>query len=174
MYCHNCGKEIEDDVKFCSHCGASQSTGRASSEPLEEFVEVSTDHFDEVRKETAVHSTPAATAPAAADQPPKVWTVFSKIGKILGIVCLSTSLIPYINYFSLSFAVIGIVMSCLGRKAKTVETDNNCRIGLKLSIAALVVSLVMAIVYYVIFIIAQAELWRIFNIVQAPFVLKGM
>lgn len=26
MYCHNCGKEIENDVKHCPHCGAQQRT----------------------------------------------------------------------------------------------------------------------------------------------------
>ena len=32
MYCHNCGKEIENDAKHCPHCGAQQRTAPAGGE----------------------------------------------------------------------------------------------------------------------------------------------
>lgn len=125
MYCRNCGTKIDEDVKFCPNCGENlQSTAQ---EP----------------------STSTGTPEVVEDKPAKVWTIFSQVGKILGIVCLATSLIPYINYISLEFAIAGIVFSCLGRKAKTEETDKNCSLGLKLSIAAVVVSFVMAVLYTV-------------------------
>lgn len=130
MYCRNCGKKLDDDVRFCPNCGTEQQGAEqqhfTSNEPAKEAAEV------------------------VEDKPPKVWTVFSVVGKVLGIVCLSTSLIPYLNFFSLGLGIIGIVMSCLGRKAKTEETDKNCSLGLKLSIAAVAVSFVMIIIYYVV------------------------
>ena len=122
MYCRNCGKELDENARFCPNCGANiQSNAQPSVTAVE----------------------------AEEDRPAKVWTVFSIIGKILGIVCLATSLIPFLNFFSLSFGIAGIVMSCLGRKAKTEETDRNCRLGLILSIIAVAVSLVAIIVYNV-------------------------
>ena len=147
MYCINCGKEIGEDVKFCPNCG--------------------TPVHKEVQQPFASTDVPVETVGVVEDKPPKVWTVFSIIGKILGIVCLSTALIPFINYLSLGFGVVGIVMSCLGRKANTEETDKKCRIGLKLSIAAVVISFVLIIVYYVIFfvILWGSVEWDEFNII---------
>ena len=131
MYCKNCGAELDEDTNFCPKCGTS------------------VERYEQWDYTTA--STVKQTA-EPEEKPAKVWTVFSIIGKILGIVCLATSVIPYVNYASLSFAIAGIVMSCLGRKAQTEQTDNNCRIGLKLSIAAVVVSLVMIVVYLILFV----------------------
>ena len=127
MYCKNCGKEIGADVKFCPDCGTFQGAEQQTSTATEATYEV------------------------VEDKPAKCWSIFATIGKVLGIVCLSTSVIPYINFFSLAFGIVGIVMSCLGRKALTDESDNKCRIGLKLSIAAVVVSFVLVVVYLVAF-----------------------
>lgn len=33
MFCRNCGKEIEDGVKFCPDCGANVSTGDTQVKP---------------------------------------------------------------------------------------------------------------------------------------------
>ena len=81
--------------------------------------------------------------------PAKVWTIFAKVSKILGIVCISTSWIPYFGLvFSLSFAVVGIVMACLGRRAKTEVTDQQCRIGLILNIVTIPVAIALFILEY--------------------------
>lgn len=32
MYCFNCGKEVNDDSKFCNHCGCDLS-GKVSNQP---------------------------------------------------------------------------------------------------------------------------------------------
>ena len=140
MYCKNCGKELGNDVRFCPNCGT--------------FVQ-------EDAQQPSTATAPIETnAGVVENKPPKVWTVFSIIGKILGIVCISTSLIPYLNWFSFGFGIIGIVMSCLGKKAKTEETDRNSRIGLILSIVAVAVSLVMIIVYAVLFgLLLESALW---------------
>lgn len=33
MYCKNCGKEIENEVRFCPHCGTSQDAASAQPQP---------------------------------------------------------------------------------------------------------------------------------------------
>ncbi|MCH5351108.1 MAG: zinc ribbon domain-containing protein [Clostridiales bacterium] len=143
MFCKNCGKEIDKESKFCAYCGA-----------------------DVRQKETEPSKTVSETAAAAApaDKPPKVWTVFSKVSKILGIVCLSTSIIPFLNYVSLALGIVGIVMSRLGLKAKTAATDKDCDLGFKLSIAAVVVSFIMVIVFYIMLISLLEDIaWGIYN-----------
>ena len=155
MFCKNCGKQIDNGVQFCPHCGmyvqSEVQQSAAPAQPAQASQPSYNPQTPVANGETAYSNPNVATAQVVENKPPKVWTVFAKIGKILGIVCLSTALIPYINYFSLSFAIAGIVFSCLGRKAKNAESDKNCSIGLKLSIAATVVSLVMIIVYLLIF-----------------------
>ena len=136
MYCQNCGKELGEDVKFCPYCGArTGSAGEAPSAPAPS----------------------AAPVQAEENKPPKVWSVFALVGKILGIVCICASVIPYLNYFSFVGAIIGIVLSCLGRKAKNEVSDKNSSIGLKLSIAALVISFVLMIVYTVVFTVVLVD-----------------
>lgn len=128
MFCKYCGKEIEEDVAFCPYCGKN----------LQE-------------KELADNGNEAAPVQAEEKKPPKVWTVFSRIGRILGIVCFATSFVPVLNYFSLMLGIVGIVFSCLGRKAKTEETDRNSRTGLKFSIAAVSVAFAMIILFWVLY-----------------------
>ena len=123
MYCKNCGRELSGDARFCPHCGTEQQN-------------VGQKFFTE-----------NGTTVSNEEKPAKVWKVFSVIGKILGIVGIATAFIPYLNFATVEIAIIGIVMSCLGRKAQTEEADKNCSLGLKLSIAALVVSVVLIIVY---------------------------
>ncbi len=36
MFCENCGKNIEDDAKFCEHCGAVINTPTISNEKSEQ------------------------------------------------------------------------------------------------------------------------------------------
>ena len=136
MYCYNCGKEISDDVQFCPYCGA---------------------RTQEDAKPSVSTGTPSAPVAAGEEQPPKVWSVFALVSKILGIVCLCASVIPYLNYFSFAFSIGGIVFACLGKKAKNEVADKNCNLGLKLSIAALVVSFVLMIVYTVVFVVVLGE-----------------
>ena len=131
MYCKNCGMKLDDDANYCPRCGTNQQSAGGNS--------------------YASAETCAANGVNTEKKPPKVWTIFSRVGKILGIACVATALIPYLNLFSLDFGIVGIVLSCLGKKAKTEETDNDCRIGLILSIIAVAVSFVMIIIYTVVF-----------------------
>ena len=139
MFCYKCGKQIDDEVAFCPYCGArakgAEETSAAPSEPAA----------------PPVYN--AAPAQPVENKPPRVWSIFALIGKILGIVCLCASVIPWLNWASFCGAIPGIVLSCLGRKAKNEVSDKNSSIGLKLSIAALVVSFVLMIVYTVVFVV---------------------
>lgn len=39
MFCKSCGKLIDDDSKFCTHCGAKQSTSKTASHQIDEFIQ---------------------------------------------------------------------------------------------------------------------------------------
>lgn len=122
MYCRHCGRELSQGTRYCPACGAEQTTTE--------------DPFTIGEKSEVVEPKPA-----------KVWSIFSKIGKILGIVAIATSWIPYL--IGLEIGIAGIVFSCLGKKARTDVANDNCRLGLKLSIAGIVVSFVVFILYIV-------------------------
>ena len=130
MYCKKCGRELSADARYCPGCGAEQT---AYDDPFT------------ITEATEVEKKPS-----------KVWTVFSIIGKVLGIVAIATSWIPYL--VGLEIGIAGIVFSCLGRKANTDATDHNCRLGLKLSIAGIVISVVVFIVYIAIIIATGAAI----------------
>ena len=134
MYCKYCGKEIEEDIKFCPYCGKNLQEKQPEEAPA-----------------AAVPQTSSTPAQVEEKKPPKVWTVFSRIGRILGIVCFATSFVPFLNYSSLMLGIVGIVFSCLARKAQNEEADKNSRTGLKFSIAAVVVSFVMIILFWVLY-----------------------
>ena len=138
MFCQNCGKELNEDAKFCPNCG--KRTQGDGEEPV------------------AAPATVSAPAQPQEDKPLKVWSIFALVGKILGIVCLCASVIPWLNWASLVGAIPGIVLSCLGKKAKSEVADKNSDLGLKLSIAALVISFVLAIAYTVVFVVVLGEL----------------
>ena len=38
MYCRNCGKEIDDDVKFCPHCGTNLTQEQDYYQPMDQQV----------------------------------------------------------------------------------------------------------------------------------------
>ena len=150
MFCIHCGKELSDDARFCPNCGS----------PVNTVGQPRPSHTAEPQAAAGNQTTEyQATAYQAAGnqqvsgvggeiRPPKVWSIFSTIGKVLGIVCLCTAFIPYVNYFSLTFSIVGIVLSCLGKKARTEAAERNFRVGLTLSIIAAALSLVMIIVYF--------------------------
>ena len=41
MFCYNCGKQLPDQAKFCSYCGAKLESDNTQSSPIEEAAEVS-------------------------------------------------------------------------------------------------------------------------------------
>lgn len=86
---------------------------------------------------------------------PRVWSVFAKLSKIFGIVCISTCWIPFFGLSMLSLSVPGIVFGALGRKGSADKTvGSNSIIGLILSI----ISTVLAFVFYILFIVVMMYL----------------
>lgn len=123
IYCFNCGKELEDDVKVCPVCGA-----KIAEEAKAEVVEV-----------------------VEAEQKPhvkKCFTVFGKIGYILGIVSMCIWWIPFFGIVGVETGAAGIVFSCLGKKDP--ELAAKTKKGLVLSIVATVLSFVFYIIWVVV------------------------
>ena len=144
MFCKYCGTKLDDDAKFCPRCGANL---------LNNATPHTSPAATEVGSDVPPHVSPVATEVAygvVEDKPPKVWSVFALISKIVGIVCLVGAFIPFLNYIVFSFGIAGIVFGCLGRKARNPAADNNCKIGFGLSVAAVAVSLVMIVVYSIV------------------------
>ena len=129
MYCRNCGRELSKDSRYCPGCGAEQISQATYDDPFTTTV-----------------------APEIVEKKPaKVWSIFSKIGKIFGIVTISTCWIPVWGMaIALELGIVGIVFCCLGRKAKTDVADSNYRTGLKLAIPGIIISIVVYVVWLVI------------------------
>ena len=136
MYCKKCGKELDENIRFCPACGTEQRVAEFGAEESVEEVTVTTAEQE------------ANAGVVEEPQQPKVWKVFSIIGKILGIVSISTCWIPFM--LGLSLGIPGIVLSCLGKKYHTPETDKNFKVGLTLSIIGAVGSLLSYIIYVVV------------------------
>ena len=66
MYCTKCGRELDQNTRFCPACGAEQQVvNEATAEIVEE------------------------------KKPGKVWKVFSIIGKVAGIVAICLCWVPF-------------------------------------------------------------------------------
>ena len=141
MYCRNCGKEISDETRFCPACGTKQ---------FEESSQTRNASYDDP-------FTTSCEATEIEDKPAKCWSVFAKVGKILGIVSIAIAVIPFL--YGLAVGVHGIVFSCLGRKAIDDEAIRNRKVGLILSIIAVCVSFFTFVLYTSIAGRAAAEVW---------------
>lgn len=125
MYCKNCGKELSEDTRYCPACGSEQ-----------------------IKDATNLDDPFTATAtPVEEPQPAKCWSVFAKVGKILGIIALALCWTPWLGVIP---GVPGIVFSCLGRKAIDAESIENRNKGLKFSIIGTAISFVVYIVVMVV------------------------
>lgn len=121
-YCMNCLKELNEKDLQCPACGTETWYSKNKKAGVVEQEEVPV---------------------------PKSFTVLGKIGHIIGIVTLILAFVPYVNLISSEVAIVGIVFCILGKKDKSIK--RKCKKGLKLSIWALVLSIVLYIVYTIIF-----------------------
>lgn len=125
MFCRNCGKENEDGARFCFDCGAQLAP-----------VEVTSTSFSDDSANVA------ETGP---------WRVFAKIGRVFGIISISTFWL--FGVFGWAFGVPGIILSALGKKSNA--NYDIARSGLKLAIWGTVLGfliyLAIIAVYYVIY-----------------------
>lgn len=121
IYCYNCGKELEDDVKVCPTCGA-----KIVEEEVVEVVE-------------------------ATEKPKtkKAFTVLGKIGYILSIVSMCIWWIPIVGLIALDTGIIGIVFNILGKKDP--DLTEKCKKGFVLSIVATALAFVTYVIWVVVF-----------------------
>lgn len=121
IYCYNCGKELEDDVKVCPTCGA-----KIVEEEVVEVVE-------------------------ATEKPKtkKAFTVLGKIGYIFSIVSMCIWWIPIVGLIALDTGIVGIVFNILGKKDP--DLTEKCKKGFVLSIVATALAFVTYIIWVVVF-----------------------
>lgn len=125
-YCPKCGNEVKEDEKFCSICGEKLK---------EEINDVEVNYLQNTEE---INTTV-----------PKCFTIFGKIGFILGIVTIAICLIPGLNVLALEAGPAGIVFSCLGKKDTSLASKT--KVGLILSIVGTVVGFIMYIIYMLMF-----------------------
>ena len=124
MFCTYCGKKLEDNTHYCPNCGAK--------------VEKEYDYSDQsaTQTETKDYAEPQQKKPA------KVWSVFAKVGRIIGVVTISTCWIPWVAAI---IGIYGVVFSALGSKATDEESIQNRKKGLTYSIVGGAISLTLFI-----------------------------
>jgi len=122
MFCKYCGKEVEQDVKFCPNCGAKLEEAEPAVEPTEVVSEAET---------------------TAENKPLKVWFVFGKVSKILSTVAISLCWIPYLSFV---LAIPAIVLGALSKKSQDPEIIGNFKGTLIKSIIAAAVSMTVYII----------------------------
>lgn len=75
-------------------------------------------------------------------KPAKCWSVFARIGEILGIITIATCFIPIFGLYSLIPGIHGIVFAGLGKNAKEQPYVSKASVGLTLSIVGTILSIV--------------------------------
>ena len=118
--CKSCMHSVDEDAKFCPHCGA-------ELEEEKEVLEPTTVGNEEDEKPNA-----------------KCWHVFAKVGNILGIVGLATC------WFCLGgfVGVYGIIFSILGKRARPKEELADS--GLRKSIIATCIGLTLYFILFIV------------------------
>lgn len=116
LYCQQCGSKLTENEKYCFACGALLNENEANTE---------------IQNDNHI---------------PKCFTIFGKIGFILGIVTIAVCLIPGLNVVSVEVGPIGIVFSCLGKKDPILK--NKTKAGFILSIVGLAVGLIINVILY--------------------------
>ena len=133
MYCENCGRKYSKGTIYCEYCGAKLK---------DELVET----IDYNAANPLLQESPSfdVTHPAQ----PKCWTVFAKVGFILGIITLIAAFIPYIDIITVDLCIPGIIFSALGKKVYDTNIRSKASTGLILNIIAILLSIVMFFVYF--------------------------
>lgn len=131
MFCRKCGKELRENAVFCDQCGEKVEVVEEAIVVENEVIDVTTQPVEEQQVERGP------------------WKAFAKVGHILGIVSLATMWIPFLVCCATGF--YGIVFSALGKKS--VENKQIASKGLKMNIAASIVSFVLTVVIYALIIV---------------------
>ncbi len=121
IYCKECGKVNPDGTKFCVECGA----------PLEVVAQA----------QPVVEPT---TQEAKGEA--KCWKVFAKVGFILGIITIASSVTFIFSVFALVIGEPGLVFSILGMRTKDAGSHTKAKVGMILSIIGLVIGFIMYLI----------------------------
>ena len=121
MFCEYCGKPIDDNSRFCCHCGA---------KVVPTFETINTEK------------------PSVRNK------VFAFVGFGLGIASFVFSLIPVCCFYSLLFAIPGMIFSKYGLSS---EKESFARKGKVFSISGLIIGIVMSILTIVLMVFLIEE-----------------
>lgn len=142
MFCHNCGKKLSDDAKFCKFCGAKQEE-EEKSEDLFGFDEKKDEaEGAKVGREDASHGDPRPSgAPPAGGYVPPQYNRYAPDDA------------PNAGYGVLSFffPIVGLILALIWRdnypkraRSCAIGTIAGVAVGVVFSIILTIVTLVVA------------------------------
>lgn len=124
MFCTKCGQKVSDNANYCPRCG----------EKLIDKINLEENNYGEI-----------VISRGSSD---KLWVVFGKISKILGIVAFALCWVPY--FLGLILGLPAIVLGGLARrKTAYEETRRNASLGIGLAIPAVVISFIIFFAFIV-------------------------
>ncbi len=96
---------------------------------------------------------PQAPTQGPAGPVPNPGKSLSITGMVLGIVCLAIMCIPYVNFLSIPCAIVGLILSIMGKKKskEAGQPTGMATAGIILSIVALALAIIIVLVVGVLF-----------------------
>ena len=126
MYCAKCGKEMDDNAKFCPSCGAGTSGETMSEQPAQQQP----------------YSEPASSAPVQTGESSGVG-----IGALIcGIIGLVLCWVPIVG---LIVSIVAVVLGGKGRRTLPEGKKGMALAGFILGIIGLVISIIVLIAWIV-------------------------
>ena len=139
MYCAKCGKEMDDNAKFCPSCGAGTSGETTSNQqpPEQEQPPVQP-------QQQQTYSQPAASTVQPAAEPGSGLGVGALVCGIIGLVLC---LVPFVG---LILSIVAVVLGGKGRKTLPEGKRGMALAGFILGIIGLVISIIYLIWWIVV------------------------
>lgn len=165
MICKNCGKEIEEGIKFCKYCGATQdeyTPGKDVPPVVGDYVVKNNNSSNEnilYKGDTASFTyveddaveMPSGGAPADYEQSKKNGTVSMVLG-IISCGCLFLSIFGWVA--SIVLGIIGLVKGIKARKVLVDPDRGKATAGFILSIIGLSLSALLTVLFLIVLIFA--------------------
>ena len=151
--CPKCGKEFDKDddtITFCQQCGhqfkenSRRNICITCGSTLDENGNCPKCSGAPVKEQPIVE---APSQEQEEKEPPKVWEIFAKIGFIIGIVTIASSVTLILSALAFSIGPVGIVLSALAKKCK--YNIKKAKIGFTLSLIGTIVGFILYIVLLV-------------------------
>jgi thiol:disulfide interchange protein len=147
MFCAKCGKEMEDNTKFCPSCGAEASGETTSEQPA---------------AEQPATEQPAAEQPAAATAQPATGSAPVETGQTSGVavgalVCGILGLVLcWVPVVGLILAIVATVLGGKGRKTLPEGKKGMALAGFIIGIIGLIIGIIYLIWWIVVAVIFGA------------------